>query len=170
VVLDEISWRGDFARWNRHTPKKIRKRLMLLKQNFKAQNRTRTALTDRKSTVNMKITAVAPFQKYEDEIQRVAEELISRLCEAKGVKSVSFITRENNAFISPSTSRNKKVPFFTACSFVLPRILLKIIELYRGSDVFRFSLPEIVGETDFLVDPPYVDAVASARALCSTPN
>jgi glycosyltransferase involved in cell wall biosynthesis len=84
----------------------------------------------------MKITAVAPFPKYKDGIPRVAEELISKLCEANSVESISIITRESNAFVDPSLSRNKKVSLFTQRSFLLPQTLLKIIELYRNSDVF----------------------------------
>jgi len=84
----------------------------------------------------MKISAVASFPKYKDGIPRATEELISKLCEANSVESVSVITKESKAFVSPSLSKNKKVSLFTPRSFLLPRTLLRIIQLYWNSDVF----------------------------------
>jgi glycosyltransferase involved in cell wall biosynthesis len=84
----------------------------------------------------MKITAVASFPKYKDGIPRATEELISKLCEANSVESVSVITKESKAFVSPSLSKNKKVSLFTPRSFLLPWTLLRIIKLYWNSDVF----------------------------------
>jgi len=84
----------------------------------------------------MKITAVASFPKYKDGIPRATEELISKLCETNSVESVSVITKESKAFVSPSLSKNKKVSLFTPRSFLLPRTLLRIISLYWNSDVF----------------------------------
>jgi len=40
----------------------------------------------------MKISVAAPFPKYKDGIPRATEELISKLCEANYVESVSVIT------------------------------------------------------------------------------
>jgi glycosyltransferase involved in cell wall biosynthesis len=84
----------------------------------------------------MKITAVAPFPKYKDGIPRAVEELISKLCEADSVESVSVIAHKDLDFLSPSLLRDKKVSLFTARSFLPPWALLRAIQLYKNSDVF----------------------------------
>ena len=85
---------------------------------------------------SMKITAVAPFPKYKDGIPRAAEELISKLCEANSVESISIIAHKGLDFVSPSLLREKKVSLFTARSFLLPWALLRTIKLYKNSDIF----------------------------------
>jgi glycosyltransferase involved in cell wall biosynthesis len=87
----------------------------------------------------MKISVIAPFPKYKDGIPRATEELISKLCEANSVESVSLIAaNRDKAFVSPFLLRNKKVSLFIVRSFLLPRTLLRAIKLYRNSDVLLF--------------------------------
>jgi len=95
-----------------------------------------TTLTGQTGCESMKITAVAPFPKYKDGIPRAAEELISKLCEANTVESVSIIAHKGLDFVSPSLLREKKVSLFTARSFLLPWALSRTIKLYKNSDVF----------------------------------
>jgi len=83
----------------------------------------------------MKISVLAPFPKYKDGIPRVTEELISRLCEADDVESVSVIAvKKEKDFVSPSLVKNGKVSLFVVGSFLLPRTLWGIIKLYKKSD------------------------------------
>ena len=84
----------------------------------------------------MKISVFAPFPKYKAGIPRVTEELISKLCEADNVESVSVIAAKTEKdFVSPALLRDKKVSLFAVRSFLLPRTLLGAIKLYKRSDV-----------------------------------
>ena len=84
----------------------------------------------------MKISVVATFPKYKDGIPRATEELISKLCEANNVESVSVIVpKTEKDFVSPSLLRNERISLFVVRSFLLPWTLLRAINLYRKSDV-----------------------------------
>jgi glycosyltransferase involved in cell wall biosynthesis len=84
----------------------------------------------------MKISVLAPFSKYKDGIPRVAEELISKLCEADNVESVSLIAaNKEKDFVSPSLLGYQKVSLLTVRSFLFPWTLLRAIKLYKKSDV-----------------------------------
>jgi glycosyltransferase involved in cell wall biosynthesis len=91
----------------------------------------------------MKISVLAPFPKYKDGIPRAIEELISKLCEADDVESVSVIAaKKEKDFVSPSLLRNKKVSLFVVRSFLVPWTLLRTIKLYKTSDVLiLFGFP-----------------------------
>ena len=83
----------------------------------------------------MKISVLAPFPKYKDGIPRVTEELISSLCEADNVESVSVIAvKKEKDFVSPFLLRNEKVSLFVVRSFLLPWTVLGIVRLYKKSD------------------------------------
>jgi glycosyltransferase involved in cell wall biosynthesis len=83
----------------------------------------------------MKISVLAPFPKYKDGIPRVTEELISRLCEADDVESVSVIAvKKEKDFVSPFLVKNGKVSLFVVGSFLLAQTLWGIIKLYKKSD------------------------------------
>jgi glycosyltransferase involved in cell wall biosynthesis len=84
----------------------------------------------------MKISVLAPFSKYKDGIPRATEELISKLCEADNVESVSVIAaNKEKDFVSPSLLRDRKVSLFIVRSFLLPWTLLRTVKLYKKSDV-----------------------------------
>jgi glycosyltransferase involved in cell wall biosynthesis len=93
----------------------------------------------------MKITAVAAFPEYTGGIRRAEEELISRLCDANSVDSVSVITLKGFDFVSPSLLRDKKVSLFASRSFLLPWTFWRTIRLYKNCDVFLlFTEPWII--------------------------
>jgi len=93
----------------------------------------------------MKIAAAAAFTEYKGGIRRTAEELISRLCDADSVDSVSVIARKGLDFVSPSLLRDKKVSLFVSRSFLLPWTFWRTIKLYKNCDVFLlFTEPWIV--------------------------
>ena len=84
----------------------------------------------------MKISVLAPFQKYKDGIPRAAEQLISKLCEADNVESVSvMIGKKEKDYVSQFLLQSEKVSLFVVRSFLLPRTLLQAIKLYKTSDV-----------------------------------
>jgi glycosyltransferase involved in cell wall biosynthesis len=84
----------------------------------------------------MKISVLASFPKYKDGIPRATEELISKLCEADNVESVSIIAaKKEKDFVSPFLLRDEKVSLFIVRSFLLPWTLLRTIKLYKTSDV-----------------------------------
>ena len=84
----------------------------------------------------MKISVLAPFPKYKDGIPRATEELISKLCEADDVESVSVIAaKKEKDFVSPFLLRNEKVSLFVVRSFLVPWTFLRTIKLYKTSDV-----------------------------------
>jgi glycosyltransferase involved in cell wall biosynthesis len=84
----------------------------------------------------LKISVLAPFPKYKDGIPRATEELISKLCEADDVESVSVIAaKKEEDFVSYSLLRNEKVSLFAVRSFLLPWTLLGTIKLYKESNV-----------------------------------
>ncbi|MGZ4894657.1 MAG: glycosyltransferase family 4 protein [Halobacteriota archaeon] len=91
----------------------------------------------------MKISVYAPFFKYQDGIPRAAEELISKLCEADDVESVSVIVaRRDREYVSPFLLHSEKVSLFVVRSFLLPWTLLRAIKLYKTSDVLLlFTYP-----------------------------
>jgi glycosyltransferase involved in cell wall biosynthesis len=91
----------------------------------------------------MKISVLAPFQIYKDGIPRAAEELISKLCEADDVESVSVIVaKRDKDYVSPFLLQSEKVSLFVVRSFLLPWTLLKAIKLYKTSDVLLlFTYP-----------------------------
>ncbi|MGZ6298775.1 MAG: glycosyltransferase family 4 protein [Parachlamydiaceae bacterium] len=91
----------------------------------------------------MKISVYAPFFKYQDGIPRAAEELISKLCEADDVESVSVIVaRRDREYVSPFLLQSEKVSLFVVRSFLLPWTLLRAIKLYKTSDVLLlFTYP-----------------------------
>ncbi|MGZ4852632.1 MAG: glycosyltransferase family 4 protein [Halobacteriota archaeon] len=90
----------------------------------------------------MKITAIAPFPKHKAGIPRVAEELITQLCEATSVDSVSIIARQDLRFVSPSILANSSVSLFVFRIFLAPRTFLRVIKLYKEGAVFLvFVMP-----------------------------
>jgi len=91
----------------------------------------------------MKISVLAPFQKNKDGIPRAAEELISKLCEADNVESVSVIVaKKERDYVSPVLLQSEKVSLFVVRSFLLPWTLLQAIKLYKRSDVLLiFTYP-----------------------------
>ena len=93
----------------------------------------------------MKISVLAPFQKYKDGIPRAAEQLISKLCEADNVESVSvMIGKKEKDYVSQFLLQSEKVSLFVVRSFLLPRTLLQAIKLYKTSDVLiLFPYPHV---------------------------
>jgi glycosyltransferase involved in cell wall biosynthesis len=89
----------------------------------------------------MKVTVVAPFPKHKDGIPRVAEELLKRLAAANEVDSVWIIARRGMDFVSPALLAMQKISLFTIARFLTPQTLVKLIRMYRESDVVLFLAP-----------------------------
>ncbi|MGZ4861814.1 MAG: glycosyltransferase family 4 protein [Halobacteriota archaeon] len=89
----------------------------------------------------MKVTVIAPFPELKDGIPRVAEELLKRIAEANQVDSVSVVARRGMDFISPSLLAGQKISLFTIARFLTPQTMVKLIRLYKESDVVLFLAP-----------------------------
>lgn len=89
----------------------------------------------------MKVTVVAPFPKHKDGIPRVAEELLKRLVAAGEVDSVSILARRGIDFVSPTLLAKQKISLFTIARFLTPQTLVKLIRMYKESDVVLFLAP-----------------------------
>ncbi|MGZ4882184.1 MAG: hypothetical protein ACXV7G_14210, partial [Halobacteriota archaeon] len=86
----------------------------------------------------MKVTVIAPFPQQKDGIPRVAEELLKRISESNEVDAVSVLARQGMDFITPSLLVNQKVSLFTIARFLTPQTMVKLIRLYKESDVVLF--------------------------------
>ena len=89
----------------------------------------------------MKVTVIAPFPRQKDGIPRVAEELLKRISEATEVDVVSVLARQGMDFLTPSLLVNQKVSLFTIARFLTPQTMVKLIRLYKESDVVLFLAP-----------------------------
>ncbi len=89
----------------------------------------------------MKVTVIAPFPKQKDGIPRVAEELLKRIADANQVDSVSLVVRRGMDFVSPSLLTSQKISLFTIARFLTPQTMVKLIRLYKLSDVVLFLAP-----------------------------
>lgn len=89
----------------------------------------------------MKVTVIAPFPEHKDGIPRVAEELLKRIADADQVDSVSVVVRRGMDFISPSLLASQKISLFTIARFLTPQTMVKLIRLYKSSDVVLFLAP-----------------------------
>lgn len=89
----------------------------------------------------MKVTVIAPFPEHKDGIPRVTEELLKRIADANQVDSVSVVVRRGMDFISPSLLASQKISLFTIARFLTPQTLVKLIRLYKSSDVVLFLAP-----------------------------
>ncbi|MFZ1021602.1 MAG: hypothetical protein WAN56_07390, partial [Halobacteriota archaeon] len=89
----------------------------------------------------MKVTVIAPFPRQKDGIPRVAEELLKRISEATEVDAVSVLARQGMDFLTPSLLVNQKVSLFTIARFLTPQTMVKLIRLYKESDVVLFLAP-----------------------------
>ncbi len=89
----------------------------------------------------MKVTVIAPFPELKDGIPRVAEELLRRIADANQVDSVSVVARRGMDFISPSLLAGQKISLFTIARFLTPQTMVKLIRLYKESDVVLFLAP-----------------------------
>jgi len=90
----------------------------------------------------MKVTIIAPFPKQKDGIPRVAEELLKRIADANQVDSVSLVVRRGMDFVNPSLLTSQKISLFTIARFLTPQTMVKLIRLYKISDVVLFlALP-----------------------------
>jgi glycosyltransferase involved in cell wall biosynthesis len=89
----------------------------------------------------MKVTVIAPFPELKDGIPRVAEELLKRIADANQVDSVSVVARRGMDFISPSLLAGQKISLFTIARFLTPQTMVKLIRLYKESDVVIFLAP-----------------------------
>jgi glycosyltransferase involved in cell wall biosynthesis len=89
----------------------------------------------------MKVTVVAPFPKLKDGIPRVAEELLKRLAAASEVDSVSILARRGMDFVSPTLLTKQKISLFTIARFLTPQTLVRLIRMYKDSDVVLFLAP-----------------------------
>ena len=89
----------------------------------------------------MKVTVIAPFPELKDGIPRVAEELLRRIADANQVDSVSVVARRGMDFISPSLLASQKISLFTIARFLTPQTMVKLIRLYKESDVVLFLAP-----------------------------
>ena len=85
----------------------------------------------------MKVTVIAPFPQQKDGIPRVAEELLKRISESDEVDAVSVLARQGIDFITPSLLVNQKVSLLTIARFLTPQTMVKLIRLYKESDVVR---------------------------------
>jgi len=89
----------------------------------------------------MKISVLAPFPKYKDGIPRAAEELISRLCEAENIESVTIMAaKKERDFASLFLLSSEKVSLFVVGSFFPPWTPWGTIKLNRLREVVLFSL------------------------------
>jgi glycosyltransferase involved in cell wall biosynthesis len=89
----------------------------------------------------MKLTVIAPFPKLKDGIPRVAEELLKRIASSNQIDSVSVVARRGMDFISPSLLANQKISLFTIARFLTPQTMVRLIKLYKESDVVLFLAP-----------------------------
>jgi len=89
----------------------------------------------------MKVTIIAPFPEHKDGIPRVTEELLKRIADANQVDSVSVVVRRGMDFISPSLLASQKISLFTIARYLTPQTLVKLIRLYKSSDVVLFLAP-----------------------------
>ena len=89
----------------------------------------------------MKVTVIAPFPQQKDGIPRVAEELLKRISESDEVDAVSVLARQGIDFITPSLLVNQKVSLLTIARFLTPQTMVKLIRLYKESDVVLFLAP-----------------------------
>ena len=89
----------------------------------------------------MKLTVIAPFPKLKDGIPRVAEELLKRIASSNQIDSVSVVARRGMDFISPSLLTNQKISLFTIARFLTPQTMVRLIKLYKESDVVLFLAP-----------------------------
>ncbi|HYA33196.1 MAG TPA: glycosyltransferase family 1 protein [Candidatus Bathyarchaeia archaeon] len=89
----------------------------------------------------MKITVIAPFPPQKDGIPRVAEELLKRIAHADDVDEVSVLARQGMDFITPALLVNRKVSLFSIARFLTPQTMVKLIRLYKESDVVLFLAP-----------------------------
>jgi glycosyltransferase involved in cell wall biosynthesis len=89
----------------------------------------------------MKVTVIAPFPEHKDGIPRVTEELLKRIADANQVDSVSVVVRRGMDFISPSLLASQKISLFTIARFLTPQTLVRLIRLYKSSDVVLFLAP-----------------------------
>jgi glycosyltransferase involved in cell wall biosynthesis len=89
----------------------------------------------------MKVTVIAPFPEHKDGIPRVTEELLKRIADANQVDSVSVVVRRGMDFISPSLLASQKISLFTIARFLTPQTLVKLIRLYKSSDVVLSLAP-----------------------------
>jgi len=89
----------------------------------------------------MKVTFIAPFPQKKDGIPRVAEELLKRVSEASEVDAVSVLARQGIDFVTPALLVNQKVSLFTIARFITPQTMVKLIRLYKESDVVLFLAP-----------------------------
>ena len=89
----------------------------------------------------MKLTIIAPFPELKDGIPRVAEELLKRITHSNQIEAVSVVVRRGMDFISPSLLASQKVSLFTIARFLTPQTMVKLIKLYKESDVVLFLAP-----------------------------
>jgi glycosyltransferase involved in cell wall biosynthesis len=89
----------------------------------------------------MKLTVIAPFPELKDGIPRVAEELLKRIASSNQIDSVSVVARRGMDFISPSLLANQKISLFAIARFLTPQTMVKLIKLYKESDVVLFLAP-----------------------------
>jgi glycosyltransferase involved in cell wall biosynthesis len=89
----------------------------------------------------MKLTVIAPFPELKDGIPRVAEELLKRMASSNLVDSVSVVARRGMDFVSPSLLASQKISLFTIARFLTPQTMVKLIKLYKESDVVLFLAP-----------------------------
>jgi glycosyltransferase involved in cell wall biosynthesis len=89
----------------------------------------------------MKLTIIAPFPELKDGIPRVAEELLKRIALSNQIDAISVVARRGMDFISPSLLASQKVSLFTIARFLTPQTMVKLIKLYKESDVVLFLAP-----------------------------
>jgi len=89
----------------------------------------------------MKLTIIAPFPELKDGIPRVAEELLKRIARSNQIDAISVVARRGMDFISPSLLASQKVSLFTIARFLTPQTMVKLIKLYKESDVVLFLAP-----------------------------
>jgi glycosyltransferase involved in cell wall biosynthesis len=89
----------------------------------------------------MKLTVVAPFPELKDGIPRVAEELLKRMARSSQIDSISVVARRGMDFVSPPLLAHQKVSLFTIARFLTPQTMVKLIKLYKESDVVLFLAP-----------------------------
>jgi glycosyltransferase involved in cell wall biosynthesis len=89
----------------------------------------------------MKVTVIAPFPQLKDGIPRVAEELLKRLAAARQVDCVAIVARRGMDYVSPSLLASQKVSLCTIARFLTPQTIVKLIKLYKESDVVLFLAP-----------------------------